>query len=91
MAPVVALKAAVVDPEATVTDPGTVRAEALLVRVTFAPPLGAACVNVMVQVLEEFCPMLAGLQASEETSAEATRLMAAVFDTPLSVAVIVAV
>ncbi|MFY9725184.1 MAG: hypothetical protein WAJ87_06795 [Bryobacteraceae bacterium] len=40
--PVVALNVAVVDPAATVTDAGTVKAVSLLERVAFAPPLGAA-------------------------------------------------
>ena len=77
MAAVVALKVADVAAEATVTDAGTVRVELVLVRVTIAPPEGAALVSVTVQVLEELGPRLVGLQASEETSAAATRLMVA--------------
>ena len=42
MAPVVALKVAVVDPAATVTDAGTARVVLVLVRVTELPPVGAA-------------------------------------------------
>jgi hypothetical protein len=74
---VVALKVAVVAAAATVTDAGTVRVELVLVRVTLAPPVGAAWDRVTVQVLEEFGPRLVGLQASEETSTDATRLMLA--------------
>ena len=40
--PVVALKVAVVDPAATVTEAGTVRAVTVLDRVTALPPVGAA-------------------------------------------------
>jgi len=42
-------------------------------------------------VLEEFCPRLAGLQVSEETPIEATRLTLAVLETPFRVALRVAV
>jgi hypothetical protein len=75
MVPVVALKVAVVAAASTVTDAGTVRVGLLLVRVTLAPPVGAAWVRVTVQVLVEFGPRLVGLQTSEETSTGATRLM----------------
>jgi hypothetical protein len=77
MVPVVALKVAVVAAASTVTDAGTVRVGLLLVRVTLAPPVGAACVRVTVQVLVKFGPRLVGLQTSEETSTGATRLMLA--------------
>ena len=75
-----ALNVAVVEPEATVTEAGTVRAEALLVRETVAPPLGAACDMVTVQEPDEFCGSVAGLQPTEDTVAEATRTMLAVFE-----------
>jgi hypothetical protein len=83
MVVVVALKVAVVAAAATVTDAGTVRVELVLVKVTVAPPVGAAWVRVTVQVLEEFGPRLVGLQVSEETSAGATRLMLAWAELPL--------
>ena len=83
MVAVVALKVAVVAAAATVTDAGTVRVELVLVKVTEAPPVGAAWVRVTVQVLEEFGPRLVGLQASEETSTGATRLMVALAELPL--------
>ena len=60
---VVALKVPVVAPAATVIDAGTVSTVLLLVSVTAAPPVGAACVNVTVQVLDAFCPKLVGLHA----------------------------
>ena len=78
IATVVALKAAEVAAAATVTDAGTVSVALVLVRVTAAPPVGAAWVRVTVQVLEAFGPRLVGLQASEETRLVAARLMVAV-------------
>jgi hypothetical protein len=45
----VAVKLAVVDPAATVTEAGTVTAELLLVRLTVKPPLAAAALSVTVQ------------------------------------------
>ena len=72
--PVVTLKVADVDVAATVTDAGTVSVELEFERVTLAPPVGAGWVSVTVQVLEEFCPRLLGLQESAETDTGATRL-----------------
>jgi len=83
MAAVAAMKLAEVAAAATVTDAGTVSVALLVVRVTVAPPAGAAWDRVTVQVLEELGPRLAGLQTSEETSADATRLMIALADAPL--------
>ena len=80
---VVALKLAEVADAATVTDAGTESAELLLERVTAAPPAGAGCDRVTVQVLEAFGPRLAGLQAREETRTGATRLMAEFAELPL--------
>jgi hypothetical protein len=77
MATVVMLKVADVAPAATLTDAGTVSVELVLVRVTVAPPVGAACVSVTVQVLEALGPRLVGLQASEATSTGAVRVMVA--------------
>ena len=82
MAAVVALKVAVMAAAATVTDAGAVSVALVLVRVTRAPPVGAALVRVTVQVLEELGPRLVGLQASEETST-ATMLMVALAEVPL--------
>ena len=83
MVPVVAVKPAVVAPEATVTDAGTVSAEELLVRATVAPPLGAACDMVTVQEPDEFCGNVVGLHVREDTFAGATRTMLADADVPL--------
>ena len=83
MAAVVALKVAEVAAAATVMEVGTVRTELVLARVTPAPPVGAAFVRVTVQVVEEFEPRVAGLQASEETPAFATRLIVALAELPL--------
>ena len=47
---IVAVKAAVLAPEATVTDGGTVTAVLLLDRLTAWPPLGAAAFSVTVQL-----------------------------------------
>ena len=71
---VVALKVAVVAAAATVTEAGTVKVALVFVRVTLAPPVGAAFVSVTVHVLDEFGPKLVGLQATDETNAGATRL-----------------
>ncbi len=83
IAPVVALKVAEEAAAATVTEAGTVRVVLELVRVTEAPPVGAGWVRVTVQVEEELGPRLVGLQASEETVTEATRLMVALAELPL--------
>ena len=77
MVVVVALNVAEVDAAATVTDAGTVSVALVFVRATAAPPVGAAWVRMTVQVLEAFGPRLVGLQASDETSTGATRLMVA--------------
>jgi hypothetical protein len=75
MAAAVAVKVAEVAVAATVTAAGTVRVALVLVRVTAAPPVGAAWVRVTVQVLDELGPRLVGLQTSEETSTGAARLI----------------
>ena len=80
MVPLVAPKVVVADPAATVAAAGTASAAALLDKTTLAPPAGATCVRVMVQVLEEFCPRLAGLQLSEETCTGSVKVMLAVAD-----------
>jgi hypothetical protein len=77
MAPVVTVKFADVPAAATATEAGTVSVALEFARVTLAPPVGAAWLRVTVQVLEELDPMLAGVQASEETSTGATRLTVA--------------
>ena len=72
MVVVLAVKAPVVAAAATVIEAGTLSTGLELVRVTAAPPAGAGCVSVTVQVLVEFCPRLLGLQASEDTNTGAT-------------------
>src|SRR5579872_2005284 len=90
MVPAAALNVAVVAPAATITDAGTIRFELVFVSVTLAPPVGAACVNVTVHVLEAFCPRLVGLHVNEDTTTGATRLTVAFAELPLYVAVMVA-
>jgi hypothetical protein len=87
---VVALNVAVVADAATVTDVGTVSVPFVFVSATTAPPAGAACVKVTVQVLEAFGPRLVGLHASEDTRTGATKLIVAFAELLLYVAVIVA-
>jgi hypothetical protein len=81
-AAVVVLKVAVVAAANTVTDVGTVRVGLVFVRVTLAPPAGAAFVRVRVHALDEFAPILVGLQASEDTAIEATRLTVVFAEAP---------
>ena len=89
MAPAVAVKVAVVAPEATVTDAGVVSSALLPDTVTVVAAVGAFDrVTVQVLLVEEF--RLVGVQASEVRVTGATRLIVAVLDTPLSVAVTVA-
>jgi hypothetical protein len=86
----VPLNVAVVAAAATVTDAGTVSVGLLFVSVINAPPAGATLDSVTVQVLEAFCPMLVGLQTSEDTIAGATSVMVALAEVLLYVAVTVA-
>jgi hypothetical protein len=74
---VVALNVAVVAAAATVTDAGTARKALLSESVTNAPPAGAALLSVTVQVLEAFCPRLAGLHETDDTRTEADKPMVA--------------
>jgi hypothetical protein len=83
MAAVDSVKLADVVAGATVMDEATVSFELVFERVTPAPPVGAGWVSVTVQVPEEFAPMLAGLQVSDETSTEPVRLTVVVAEVPL--------
>ncbi|MEI9972366.1 MAG: hypothetical protein WDO73_10135 [Ignavibacteriota bacterium] len=83
---VVALKVALVAAAATVTDAGTVRVELVFVKVTLAPPAGAACVSVTVQALEEFGPRVLGLHDSADTITAAVRFTVALAELLLYVA-----
>jgi len=86
---VVAVKVAVVELAATVTDAGTVSRALLSDTVTVVAALGAFDrVTVQVLLAEEF--RLVGEQASDVSVTGATKLMVAVCETPLRVAVTVA-
>ena len=86
-----AVKVVEVEPAGTVTDAGVVSSALLSDSVTEVPPVGATLVSVTVQVLVALEPRLVGEQASEERATGATRLRVAVWETPFSVAVTVAV
>ena len=73
-AAVVTVNVAEVAAAATVTEGGTVKFALVFDRVMLIPPLGAACVTVTVQVLEEFAPIVAGVQDSKETDSGPTRV-----------------
>src|SRR5579872_6395010 len=90
MVVVVTLNVVNVAPGPTVAAPGTVSVVLVFVSVTFAPPAGAGCVRVTVQMLGPFCPTLAGLQARVDTSTGASRLTLVFAELLLYVAVIVA-
>jgi hypothetical protein len=66
VAAAVALKVAVVDPAAAVTDAGTVSEVLLLASVTAEPPAGAAVFKVTVQLAAVLVFRLTGLQATDE-------------------------
>jgi hypothetical protein len=86
----VAVKVAVEAAAATVTEAGTVSTTLLSESVTKVPPAGAALERVTVQVLVPPEFKLVGEQAREERVTAATRLMVAVWKTPLRVAVTMA-
>ena len=86
MVPAVTLNVADVAPAATATDAGVVSSELLSDSVTVVLAV-AALLNVTVQVLAALEPRVVGVHASEESVTAAARLMVAVFETPLSVAV----
>ena len=72
--PVVTLKVAVVALAATVTEAGVFSVALLSLRVTRAPPVGAAALRVTVQVLDAFDAMLVGLQDTDVRVTGGTRL-----------------
>ena len=84
--PAVTVNAADVAPTATATEAGVVSNELLSDSVTTVLAV-AALLNVTVQVLAALEPRVVGLHATEESVTAAARLIVAVFDTPLSVAV----
>ena len=78
--PAVALKLAVVAPEPTVTETGTVSRALLLPSVTLVPPTGAATLIVTVQVPTALWPRLPGMQTRPETRPGTDRAMAEVWE-----------
>jgi hypothetical protein len=78
MVPAVAVNVLVVAPADTVVDAGTVRRPLLLDSVTAAPPTGAACDSVTVQVDVPALARLLGLQDSELIVAGPVSVMVAV-------------
>ena len=86
-----ALKVVVDEPAGTViVDAGTGSSALLLDRETAVPPAGAALLRVTVQVEPAPEVRLVGLHASEVSVTAETRLIVAVCETPLRVAVRVA-
>jgi hypothetical protein len=73
-----------VDPAVTVIEAGTVKpVKPLLLKVTAAPPLGAAFDSVTEQLLVAFDPSVVGLHCSAERTVAAARLRFTLFDVPL--------
>ena len=85
-----AVNEAVVAPEFTTTEAGTVSKLLLEPRVTGEPPEGAVWLKATVQVLVALCPRLVGLQVMPDTTTDASRLMVTVFELVPRVAVTVA-
>src|SRR5688572_21824711 len=79
------------DPAAIVSGDATVRTLLTVDKTTLAPPVGAFLFNVTVQVLEAPGPRVVGLQDRLETRTGAVRLIVALAELPLYVAVTVAV
>ena len=77
-----ALKEAVVAPEATVTEAGTPSKALLLDKVTVAPLVPAAWLIETMQELMAAEARVVGLQASADTTVGAVRLMVAASETP---------
>ena len=88
--PAVTVKVPAVAPAAMVTEAGVVSAALLSETVTAVPPVGATLERVAVQVLVPLEFRLVGVQARKERVTAVTRLMEAVRETPLRVAVTVA-
>jgi hypothetical protein len=87
MVPAVAVKVALEEPDATVTEAGTARAATLLESDNAAPPGPAAVDNVAVQVEVVPAARLVGAQDSELKTAGANSESEAVWETPPKVAV----
>ncbi len=81
--PATAVNVADADPDATVTEDGTVSAAVLLERVTVTPPDPAACVSVTVQLLAHPEFRLVGEQATRLTDVADNSEIEAVCELPL--------
>ena len=83
-----ALKMVVAEPAGTaIVDTGTGSSALLLDREITVPPAGAALLRVTVQVVPAPEVRLVGLQDSEDRTTGTDKLMVAVCETPLRVAV----
>src|SRR5580700_2615291 len=78
------------DPAGTFTDAGTASASLVLEIPTVLPPPAAASLSVTVQVAALPALTVVGLQASDETTACATRIKVVVCKLPFNVAVMTA-
>ncbi len=83
MAAVFTVNVAQVAAATTVTDVGTITPELLVDSPTLAPPAGAACVRLTVQLLDAFAPKALGLHASEDTLTPAFKVTEVVAELPL--------
>ena len=81
--PAVALNVAEATPEPTVTDAGTVNAVLVSVRVTAAPPAGAAPERITVHVELPPDVTVLGEHANEDTTTAVARLTVALAELPL--------
>jgi hypothetical protein len=87
--PAVTVNVAALAPDPTVTEAGVINELLLSDRLTPVADV-AALLKLTVQVLDAPDPSVAGVHESEVSVAAAARLMPAVFDVPLYVAVTVA-
>jgi hypothetical protein len=85
------VKDVLLEPAGTATDDGSVISRVLADSETSAPPLGAALLRLTVQFAVALDPRLDGVQPTDESETALTRLRAATLETPLNVAVTVAV
>ena len=83
MAAVVTVNVPEVAKDAMVSEPGIVNAALLFARMMMAPPVGAACVRVTVQVPEEFAARLLGLHDRVDSDAGAIKVKVVVAELPL--------
>ena len=92
MLPAVAMKVADVKPAVTITAAGAVSALLVFIKVTTAPPGGAAFVKVTVQPLDALDPRVLGLQLSVDANAVVVAVTVRPVDPPIApeVAVMVA-